>query len=155
MFQQRMPQSLDRVLLHLVFSTKNREPWLEDSFRDELHAMFGGIAGNLGGRLLSAGSVEDHVHLLVVLPRTLTIADLVKNLKTGTAKWLKSSFASLSGFQWQAGYGVFSVGASQREEVERYLTKQKEHHRKVSFQEEYRKLLDRYEIEYDERYVWE
>ncbi|MEM9081799.1 MAG: IS200/IS605 family transposase [Verrucomicrobiota bacterium] len=150
-----MPQSLDQVLLHVVFSTKNRERWLEDELRDEMHAVFGGVAEGLGATLLKAGSVEDHVHLLFVLPRTVTIADLVMNLKTGSAKWLKGRSTHFGGFRWQAGYGVFSIGASQREDLERYFARQKEHHQKVSFQEEYRKFLDRYRVSYDERYVWD
>jgi REP element-mobilizing transposase RayT len=150
-----MPQSLAQILVHLVFSTKNREAVLGDEIRDELHAYIGGIVENLKGVLLKAGSVEDHIHLLIVHPRTCSPSDLVQEVKTGSSKWLKTKGARYGEFHWQNGFGMFSVSPGHRLAVEEYLENQKEHHRKVTFQEEYRKLLAKYEVSYDERYVWD
>lgn len=150
-----MSQSLAKLLAHSVFSTKNREPALEESVLPELYAYFGGIAGKLEGTLLKAGGVADHVHLLVALPRTCAPAELVQEIKTGSSKWLKTRGARYRGFHWQGGYGIFSVSPSHRPALEEYLETQAEHHRKVTFQEEYRKLLGKYGVEFDERYVWD
>lgn len=150
-----MPQSLAQIFIHLVFSTKNRHPVLADSIRDELHAYFGGIVENLGGLLLKTGSVADHVHLLISHPRTCAPADLVQEIKTGSSKWLKTHGPRFRDFHWQNGYGIFSVSPSHRPAVEEYLAKQAEHHRTVSFQDEYRKLLAKYGLQFDERYVWD
>ena len=150
-----MPQSLAQILVHLVFSTKHREPLLEDALRDDLHGYIGGIITNLNGTLLKAGSVADHVHLLIAHPRTCSPAGLVQEIKTGSSKWLKTCGPRYSGFHWQSGYGIFSVSSSHRPAVESYLDRQAEHHRKVTFQDEYRALLRKHGIEYDERYVWD
>ena len=150
-----MPQSLAQILVHVVFSTKNREPLLDDSIRAELHDYVGGIVRNLGGNLLKAGSVADYIHLFLAHPRTCAPAELVQEIKTGSSKWLKTQGPRYAAFYWQSGYGIFSVSPSHRAEVERYLATQAEHHRVVNFQEEYRKLLGKYGIEFDERYVWD
>lgn len=150
-----MPQSLSQILVHLVFSTKNREPILEDSIHIELHAYMGGIIKNLDGALLKAGSVADHVHLLIAHPRTCAPAELVQEIKTGSSKWLKTRGPRYAGFHWQNGYGIFSVSPSHRPAVEEYLEGQAEHHRKIGFQDEYRQLLQKYGIAWDERYVWD
>lgn len=150
-----MPQSLAQILVHLVFSSKNREPILDDSVRDELHAYIGGIVGNLDWILLKAGSVADHIHLLIAHPRTYAPATLVQDIKTGSSKWLKTKGRSYASFHWQNGYGIFSVSPSHRPALEIYLERQAEHHRTVTFQDEYRKQLQKYGIEYDERYVWD
>ena len=148
-------QSLAQILVHLVFSTKNREPVLNDTLRDELHAYIGGIVANNKGTLLKAGSVADHIHLLIVHPRTCSPADLVQDIKTGSSKWLKTRGRRYDGFHWQCGYGIFSVSPSHRPAVESYLEHQAEHHRTVTFQDEYRALLEKHGIKYDERYVWD
>jgi len=150
-----MPQSLAQILVHLVFSTKNREPILDDGLRLELHSYLGGILAHHDGTLLRAGSVADHVHLLVAHPRTISPADLVREIKTGSSKWIKTKAPRYASFHWQGGYGIFSVSPSNRAEVEAYLARQAEHHRTVTFQDEYRQLLHRHGIEYDERYVWD
>lgn len=150
-----MPHSLAQILVHLVFSTKNREATLPDDLRDELHAYIGGIVVNLKGTLLKAGSVPDHVHLLVAHPRTCSPAELVEKIKTGTSKWLKTKSPSLTHFHWQSGYGIFSISPTHRPGLEQYIGNQAEHHRTVSFQDEYRSLLEKYDIEIDERYVWD
>lgn len=150
-----MPQSLASLLAHVVFSTKHRKPWISDEIRDELHAYFGGIVGNFNGTLLHAGSVEDHIHLLVALPRTCSPAKLVEEIKTGSSKWIKLKGRQYAGFYWQSGYGIFSLSPSHRPALERYLDSQKEHHQRESFQDELRRLLAKYEIAFDERYVWD
>jgi REP element-mobilizing transposase RayT len=150
-----MSQSIARILVHFVFSTKNRERWIADSERDDLHAYIGGIVDNLSGTLLAAGSVEDHVHLLLAHPRTSTPAEVVEAMKTGSSKWIKTRGPRYRGFHWQSGYGAFSISPSHRPALERYFAGQRAHHERVSFQDEYRRLLKKYEVEYDERYVWD
>jgi len=150
-----VPQSLASLLVHLVFSTKDREAFLHDELRDALHAYIGGIVADCSGILLCAGSVADHVHLLVSHPRTIAPADLVKEIKIGSSKWIKERDKGLSAFHWQGGYGMFSISPSHREALERYIGNQAEHHRVTTFQEEYRRLLTRYGVEWDERYVWD
>ncbi len=142
--------------MHTVFSTKERRPFLRDAaLRDELQHYLGGILKRLECQPIVVGGVEDHVHLLASLSRTCEAAEMVKELKRGSSLWVKEREPGLGDFAWQSGYGMFSIGFSQIEEVRGYIAGQEEHHRKVSFQDEFRRLLQRYEIEYDERYVWE
>jgi REP element-mobilizing transposase RayT len=151
-----MPQSLAKILLHTVFSTKDRRPFLRDqTTRPELHSYLGGILTNLGCQSIIIGGVEDHVHLLFMLSRTCTVADVVKELKRGSSIWLKTKSPGLSDFAWQNGYGAFSIGFSQVDAVRGYVLGQEEHHRKISFQDEFRQLLRRYDVAFDERYVWD
>ena len=151
-----MPQSLAKILVHTVFSTKDRRSFLrERPLREELHRYLGGVVSNLGCQPVIVGGIEDHVHLLCALSRTCEPAALVKELKRGSSLWLKTKSPDLQAFGWQNGYGMFSVGFSQLESVRTYIATQEEHHRKVSFQDEFRQLLRRYEIEFDERYVWD
>ena len=149
-----MPQSLDNVLLHLVFSTKNRFPCLGASTRPALHAYLATVARNAGCECPRAGGVADHVHLAIQFSRTITIAALVEELKTSSSKWLKTQSSELSGFAWQRGYGVFSVGPSDLDALLAYIDNQEEHHRARTFQDEYRAFLTKYGVAFDERYVW-
>ena len=151
-----MPQSLAKILVHTVFSTKERRPFLRDqAVREELHRYLGGILSNLDCQPIIAGGVEDHVHLLCALSRTCEAAEMVKEAKRGSSLWLKTKGPDLQDFAWQNGYGIFSIGSSQIPSVRDYIARQEEHHRRVSFQDEFRQLLRRYEIEFDERYVWD
>jgi REP element-mobilizing transposase RayT len=151
-----VPQSLAKILLHTVFSTKDRRPFLRNkTLRDELHRYIGGILTNLECQPVIVGGVEDHVHLLCALSRTCEAAAMVKEVKRGSSLWLKTRSPDLADFAWQNGYGIFSIGFSQIESVREYIAGQEEHHRKVSFQDEFRQLLRRYEIDFDERYVWD
>jgi len=151
-----MPQSLTNLMVHLVFSTLDRHPFLSDGgIREEMHRYLGGIVNEKGGRALCVGGVADHVHLLVVMPKTSTVADLVRDLKRASSIWIKGRFPALVGFAWQGGYGAFSVGQKESEVVMAYIQGQEEHHKKRSFQEEYRAFLVKYGIAHDERYVWE
>jgi REP element-mobilizing transposase RayT len=151
-----MPQSLAQIYLHIVFSTKERRPFLQGtSIRDEMHNYLGGICNNVGCPILRVGGVADHVHLLCRFGRTITVADLVQELKRESSKWAKTKSDSLRDFHWQNGYGAFSISPGHVEPVRSYIANQEEHHRIVTFQDEFRRLLAKYGLECDERYVWD
>ena len=151
-----MPQSFSSVYLHLVFSTKERRPFLRDkTVRDALHACMGGVSKTLDCPPLIVGGVEDHVHLLCRFARTITQAEWVKELKRISNGWLKEQGRDYADFEWQGGYADFSVSQSNLEQVKQYIASQEEHHRKTTFQDELRTLLRKHEIEFDERYVWD
>src|SRR5439155_29348 len=144
-----MAQSLAQILVHFVFSTHNRNRLIDHVIRDDLHAYIGGIMENLKGTLLAAGSTENHIHLLVAQPRTASPSAVVEAIKTGSTKWLKSKSPRYREFHWQGGYGAFSISPSHRPALEKYIAAQREHHRHVSFQEEYRRLLTKYGVAFD------
>jgi len=148
-----MPQSLSQILVHAVFSTKAREPMVSSSMRPRLHAYLAGVLGELGNVSIQVGGTADHVHALFALSRTMTIADTLEKMKTNSSKWMKKE--TRCGFGWQSGYGAFSVAASQKRTVIKYIQTQESHHRVITFQDEFRILLKRYEVEWDERYVWD
>jgi putative transposase len=151
-----VPQSLSNLLVHIIFSTKDREPLLRDpAILADMHRYLGGLVAQQGGKCLTAGGVADHVHLLVVLPRTMPASDLVRELKRGSSLWAKRKDISLKHFAWQTGYGAFSVGQGEVEVVRNYILKQEEHHRKKTFEEEYLAFLHKYGIGFDERYLWD
>ncbi len=150
-----MPQSLAKIYLHLVFSTKNRAPVLRDTVRDPLHRYAATVLSNLGCQPVLVNSVEDHIHLLFGLARTVPVSRVVEEVKTSSSKWLKTQPGMGGDFAWQSGYGVFSVSASRVEAVRDYIVKQGEHHGRRSFQEELRALLEKHGVEYDEGYVWD
>ena len=150
-----MPQSLSAVYVHLVFSTKDRWPFFRDrDLRGELQAELGGISNILGCAPIITGGVEDHIHQLARFGRVITQADWVKELKRVSNLWLKQK-QLLRNFEWQDGYATFSVSSSELEQVKKYIAKQEEHHRKMSFQDELRGLLREHQMEWDERYVWD
>jgi REP element-mobilizing transposase RayT len=150
-----MPQSLSLTILHLVFRTKDREPSIVPEVLPELHAYLATIARNHDGECYRVGGVADHVHLAIRLSRTISIANLVSELKSSSTRWLKTRSPILAKFAWQRGYGVFSVGPKDLNAVIAYIDGQAEHHRTRSFQDEYRAFLRQYGIEFDERYVWD
>jgi putative transposase len=151
-----MSQSLAKVLLHVVFSTKNRTPFLrEPVLRAEMHRYLGGILAKSDCAPIIVGGVEDHVHLLFTFSRMETIAGIIKEVKRSSSVWIKQRSTDHGAFAWQTGYGAFSIGFSQKDAVAAYIARQEEHHRTLSFQEEFRALLQRYEIAFDERYVWD
>ena len=151
-----MPQSLSVVYLHLVFSTKERRPLLADPvIRAEMHAWLGGVSRKLGCPSILVGGVEDHVHILARFCRTITQADWVKELKRTSSIWIKERDPQSRDFAWQAGYGVFSVSASDLDGVRNYIARQEEHHGKRDFQDEFRTMLESHGEEWDERYVWD
>ena len=148
-----MPQSLSLLLVHVVFSTKERYPFLNENIREPLYAYMASIVRNAGCECYRIGGVADHVHLAIRLSRTTSVSELIELLKTSSSKWLKEQ--SIKKFAWQRGYAVFSVGLDDRETLLAYIDSQAEHHRKVSFQDEFRAFLTRYGIAFDERYVWD
>jgi putative transposase len=151
-----MPQSLANVLIHLVFSTKQRRPFLRDpQLRDEMHRYLAGISKKLHCPAICIGGTGDHVHILARMSRTVALASWVMELKRASSVWAKTRTEEWSRFQWQAGYGAFSVSQSQSDIVDRYIADQEKHHRKQTFQQEFRALLRKHKIEFDERYVWD
>ena len=151
-----VPQSLAKILVHAVFSTKDRQPFLRDKpLREELHHYLGGILINLECQPVIVGGVEDHVHVLCALSRTCHASEMIKEVKRGSSLWMKTKSPDLADFAWQNGYGIFSIGFSQIESARDYIAGQEKHHHKMSFQDEFRQLLRRYKIEFDERYVWD
>ncbi len=151
-----MPQSLSNILIHVVFSTKNRAPFLKDpDIRIQMHAELGGTSKKQNCLPIIVGGVEDHIHLLARESRTIPLSDWVKELKRVTSIWIKTKGPQFKTFAWQAGYGAFSVSQSQSGKVIKYIQEQEKHHRKKDFQTEFRQLLVRHEIEFDERYVWD
>ena len=152
-----MPQSLAKVIVHIVYSTKNREPWLEDkTTRSELFAYNASIlSSSMDCPVILIDGVEDHIHILCLLSRKYPIMDVIKKSKTETSKWLKRQGPELRNFQWQAGYGIFSVSESRVKATKRYIARQEEHHKRFSFQDELRELCKRHGVSMDERYVWE
>ena len=151
-----MPQSLAQIYLHLVFSTKHREPLLANGrLRQETHAYMVGICRNLDSPSLITGGAADHVHMLCTLARVITVADLVRELKRDSSIWIKTKDPTLSGFHWQDGYGAFSISPSHVPALRQYIARQEEHHRQEGFQDEFRRFLHKYGIQPDERYVWD
>ena len=150
-----MSQSLARLHVHLIFSTKNREPVLNDAVRNDLHRYMAAVLQNFGCTPAIINSVADHVHILFDLGRTVAMSDAVEEVKKSSSKWIKTQGAEFAPFAWQAGYGAFAVSESNVAAVREYIAGQREHHRGKSFQEEYRAFLERHRISFDERYVWD
>jgi len=150
-----LSQSLSSILIHLVFSTKNREPFITPAIEPELHPYLAKIFRELKSPSLAIDGTRDHLHILFSLGRMINVADLVEEVKTESSKWIKKKGPEFRNFHWQRGYGAFSIGQSNVATLNRYISNQKEHHRRITFQEEYRKFLKSYGIEYDERYVWD
>jgi putative transposase len=152
-----MSQSLAKILIHLVYSTKHREPWLaEAELRRQLYAYKATVLRDkVDSPALAIGGVEDHVHILLLLSRKFAVKDVVEEAKTETTKWIKKQGGSYADFHWQAGYGAFSVSESNVPLVKRYIANQAQHHARQSYQDEFRELCRRHGIEIDERYVWD
>lgn len=150
-----MSQSLSRLIVHIVFSTKFRTPILHESIRGELYQYLAGALRNLKSNAIRIGGTADHVHVLCLLSKNLALAKLVEELKTGSSKWLKTKGTEFHSFHWQNGYGGFSVSESALVAVRRYIERQEEHHRKMTFQDEYRRLLEKYRVPCDERFMWD
>jgi len=151
-----MAQSLSALHVHLVFSTKERRPFLQDvELRARLHAYLGGISATLDCSPVRAGGMADHVHILALLGRSITQAEWVKELKRASNLWLKERGREFATFQWQGGYAAFSVSKSNVAQVVEYIERQEEHHRRFTFQDELRLMFRRHEVEFDERYVWD
>jgi putative transposase len=151
-----MPQSLVQIYVHIVFSTKDRQPFLHDrEFRNRVHAYLHGICENQGSPSLRIGGTDDHVHILCRLSKTLDVATLIRELKRDSSKWIKDEGAGLQEFYWQNGYGAFSVSPSHVPALIEYIASQEEHHRTETFQDELCRLCKKYGIAIDERYIWD
>jgi REP element-mobilizing transposase RayT len=150
-----MGNTYANLLYHAVFSTKDREPLIDERWQDDLYAYMGGIVRGSRGTLLKSGGVADHVHLLLKLPASVAIADMLRLVKANSSNWVRDSKLVIGKFAWQAGYGAFTVSKSQVPDVERYIQNQAAHRRGRSFQEEFLALLERHGIEYDPRYLWD
>lgn len=148
-----MPQSLAKVYVHIVFSTKHMKPYIKDDIRKELHAYIIGVLSKLGSYTNEIYANNDHIHILNSLPRTITIAELVSKTKTASSKCIKQK--GIPDFSWQEGYGIFSLSASNVNIVKKYILNQPQHHSKTIYKDEMREYFREYEIEYDERYVWD
>jgi putative transposase len=149
-----MPQSFGSLHCHIVFSTKHRLPQINPEFQPRLFEYIGGILRNHSSPLIAAGGMPDHVHLLVSLGRSMSVADAVRIIKSNSSGWIHDEL-QIRDFQWQVGYGAFAVSYSNIDQVKLYLATQAEHHRRVSFQEEFLEFLRRHNIEWDERYIWD
>jgi putative transposase len=150
-----MSQSLSKILVHIVFSTKQRYPFLSsEDIRREMQAYLAGIAKQWDSPPLIVNGTSDHMHLLVNLTKRYALMEVIKELKRGSSVWIKEKAGMLRKFHWQDGYGAFSVSQSQANVVKNYIAGQEEHHQKISFQEEFRELLGRHEVEFDEKYLW-
>jgi REP element-mobilizing transposase RayT len=143
------------MLAHFVWSTKNREPFILPSWRDDLYGYIGGILKNKRATLLERGGMADHIHLLVAMPSTLSLAEIVNVVKSNSSKWVHENIEQGKAFGWQERYGAFSVSKSAEPQVREYLVNQEEHHRVRPFKEEFVMFLNRHEIAYDERYLWD
>jgi putative transposase len=149
-------QSLVQIYVHIVFSTKNRAPFLKDrALRNGLHGYLNGICDNQGSPSLRNGGAEDHVHILCRLSKRLDVAALIRELKRDSSKWVKDENPRLADFYWQQGYGAFSVSPSHVDALIKYIDNQEEHHRRETFQDEFRRVCKKYGVEIDERYVWD
>ncbi len=147
-----MPGTYTNLLYHLIFSTKNREPHITDDIREPLYQYIGGIVRAKGGSLMEVGGVEDHIHLLTRFKPTMSVPEAIRLIKSNSSKWLHQD-KDMEHFNWQDGYGAFSVSKSKVEDVRRYIRRQPEHHRRRSFREELLEFLVAHEIEFDESFV--
>jgi putative transposase len=150
-----MAQSLSRILIHIIFSTKDRFPFLVDSeLRKRMHAYIARVFYEHGSPAIEVGGTEDHVHILCLLSRNHSVGEIIRKAKANSTPWAKAQGGRCLKFCWQAGYGVFSIDQSQIDSVQNYIRCQEEHHRRRTFQEEYLEILRQYKMEYDERYLW-
>ena len=150
-----MAQSLTKIYIHIVFSTKNRLPTIDDEIKNELYDYLGGTCKALECNPVKVGGYYDHIHILCSLSKKITIIKLLEEIKTSSSKWIKTKSDCYKNFYWQNGYAVFSVNPSQIEFATTYIENQYEHHKKISFQDECRKFFQQYEVAYDEKYVWD
>ena len=150
-----MPQSLVKNYLHITFSTKGRVPLIGKSIQEKLYEYLAGICNDMECYAIEIGGVEDHVHILCLLSKKMTLIKLLENVKKNSSKWMKTQGEQYQNFYWQIGYGAFSVNPSEFEIVRRYIQNQEKHHRKKSYKDEYRGFLKKYDVEYDEKYVWD
>jgi REP-associated tyrosine transposase len=151
-----MGQSLAQIYVHIIFSTKDRTPFLvEADLRERTHGYLAGICRNQDSPALIIGGVEDHVHILCRLGKQMAVSELVRELKRDSSSWVKTQHVDMASFHWQTGYGAFSISPGHVVDLKPYIANQIEHHRKESFQDEFRRVCAKYGVEIDERYVWD
>ena len=150
-----MAQSLAKNLVHIIFSTKNRQPLIAPSVQDDLKAYLVGTLANLDSPSIETNCTEDHVHILCTISKNHSLAAILEELKKSSSKWVKGKGSEFEEFYWQSGYGAFSVSQSNVESVRRYIRDQQQHHREMTFEEELRRFLEKHQIKFDERYVWD
>ncbi len=150
-----MALSLSNVYVHIVFSTKHRQNLIDSTIVTRLYEYIGGICKSLECNPIKVGGFTDHVHVLCILSRKITQADLLEKIKKQSSLWIKKQGEQYNNFYWQRGYGIFSVNPSEIKIVENYIANQHEHHYRKSFQKEYVAFLNKYDIEYDDKYIWE
>ncbi len=148
-----MPHTLTNLVMHAIFSTKERMPLIDADLKPHLHAYLGGIVRELGGVALTINGVADHVHMLVILPPVVAVADALRVIKSNSSKWVRDTRGKK--FNWQGGYAAFSVSESNVAAVSRYIARQEEHHRRVTFKDEFAAFLRKHRVEYDERFIWD
>jgi len=149
-----MANTYINILIHTVFSTKNRESWISSSLRERLYPYMCGIARENGLKVLCIGGTDNHIHILLSLDSTTSIAQAMQLIKGGSSKWIHETFPELRLFSWQEGYGAFSIGISNVDETKKYIENQEKHHSKESFRDEYLKFLRKNNIDFDEKYLW-
>lgn len=150
-----MGSSYCNLIYHMVFSTKGRKMWIDPTIEARLHEYLGGAIRGEGGVPFRVGGIEDHVHILAKLRQTKLVCDVLRDIKANSSGWVHKTFPGYEGFAWQQGYGAFTVSASHIESVSKYIDNQREHHKHMTFQEEFIGLLEKHGIEYDERYLWD
>jgi len=150
-----MANTFSSLQYHLIFSTKNREPWIRHDIEGRVWSYLGGIGREKGIKSLKIGGMPDHIHIALALPTSIAISEAAKLIKGGSSKWIKDTYPGMNGFGWQDGYGAFTVSRSNLSDVICYIEKQREHHRGKTFQEEYRAFLEKHEIDHDEKYLWD
>ena len=150
-----MSQSLTKIYIHIIFSTKGRNPWIIQSIQKELYAYIASILKGINCPALIVGGVMNHIHILNIQSKNISTSKLIKEVKASSSKWIKSKDKKFKNFSWQNGYAAFSVSQSLRKQVHQYILNQKYHHQKRSFKDEMRLLLKRYEVDYDEKYFWD
>ena len=149
-----MATTLTKILIHFIFSTKNREPLITPEIEPHLHAYMRGISKNHASPTLITNGTTDHMHMLISMSKNIAVADLMEVVKKESSKWIKKQDARFAGFHWQEGYAGFSIGQSAVEQVTRYIENQKKHHERLTFKEELVMFLKKYKVEYDEKYIW-
>lgn len=150
-----MGQSLVKNYIHIIFSTKHREPLIHPPVEAELHSYLGGICNKLDCQVIKVGGYNDHIHILCMLSKKIALMKLMEELKSHSSKWIKTKGTGYENFYWQDGYGAFSVNPSEIDTVIAYIANQHEHHSKKTFQDEYRAFLKKYNVEYEEKYIWD
>jgi putative transposase len=150
-----MPSTFTNLLYHIVFSTKQREPLITENLREELYKYIGGIIRGEEGILIEIGDIDDHIHLLVKIKPSISISEMLNKIKANSSKWFNENQKSSRRFAWQEGYAAFSVSESQAPNVRDYIRNQREHHQRISFQEEFIAILEKHGVSYDPRYIWD